>query len=242
MVDPRGLAIVTPGDGGVSAWDPDGSRRAGRRFRWGSDKLACRASPCTVINASGTLMATSLGDGRVAVVDLRTERLVTTLPARDGELAEGLAFLPGGRRLATGGTAGSVTIWDVPSRAVVRRLRFSEPVWSTAVSPDGALIAVQRRAPDARESHVEVRDLRSDETLYTRTIGFGLEWQGGVSFSPDGSMLVASGCCEEGSTVAVWDARSGVERFHRDLARSRPRRSRSHTTRERWPSAPRTGT
>jgi class 3 adenylate cyclase/WD40 repeat protein len=215
VVDHRGLVLVTPGDGGVSAWDPDGARRVGRVFRWGSKEKSCNANPCTVVDSAGTLMATSLGDGTVAVVDLRTKRLVETLPARDGAIAEGLAFLPGGRRLATGGIGASVTIWDLPSRTVVRRLRFSEPVWATAVSPAGTLVAVQRQASGGRDSHVEVRDLRSGETLYTHTIRFGL---GGLSFSGDGRMLVASGCCRGGSVVAGWDARSGAQRFHRTIA------------------------
>lgn len=160
-------------------------------------------------------MATSLGDGTVAVVDLRTKRLVETLPARDGAVAEGLAFLPGGRRLATGGIGASVTVWDLRSRTVVRQLRFSEPVGATAVSRDGTMVAVQRQTSGGRDSHVEVRDLRSGGTLYTHTIRFGL---GGLSFSGDGRMLVASGCCRGGSVVNGWDARSGAQRFHRTIA------------------------
>jgi WD40 repeat protein/class 3 adenylate cyclase/tRNA A-37 threonylcarbamoyl transferase component Bud32 len=220
VIDRRGLALVTPGDGGVSAWDPDGTHRLGRVFRWGSDEKTCMGSPCTVVDSSGALMATSLGDGTVAVVDLRSKRPVSTLPARDGAVAEGLAFLPGGRQLATGGIAGSVTIWDARSGTVVRRLRrYSEPVRTTAVSPDGTLLAVQRQA-GRQDSHVEVRDLRSDKTLYTRTVRFGLSWaNGGVQFSGDGDMLVATGCCQGGSAVVAWDARSGAQRFDSTVAR-----------------------
>jgi WD40 repeat protein len=189
-------------------------------FHWGAKDKTCSSDPCTVVNSQGTLMATSLGDGNVAIVDLQRKRLVTTLPARDGDVAEGLAFLPGGRRLATGGVAGKVTIRDLPSRTVVRRLRFSEPVRATAVSPDGTLIAVQRQAGQ-RDSHVEVRDLRSGETLYTHTVRFGLSGLGavgvGLTFSGDGRMLVASGCCRGGSAVTAWDARSGAQRFHRTI-------------------------
>jgi hypothetical protein len=105
-VDPRGLVLVTPGDGGVSAWDARGRRRVGRVFRWSQSFAVCNSSPCTVVDDRGALMATSLGDGRVAVVDLESKRPVATLPAQDGEIAEGLAFLPGGHRLATGGIAG----------------------------------------------------------------------------------------------------------------------------------------
>jgi len=214
----RALVLVTPGDGGVSAWDTDGTRRVGRKFHWAPAEAVCRSIPCTVVDDRGALMATSLGDGRVAVVDLESKQLVATLPARDGEIAEGLAFLPGRQRLATGGVAGTVTVWDVPSREAVSRLRYSEPVWATAVSPDGTLIAALRHADGARDSHVEVRDLRSGEPLYTRTISPDSAFYPGLSFSGDGRTLVASGCCSRESTLAGWDARSGAPRFHRTVA------------------------
>ena len=102
----------------------------------------------------------------------------------------------------------------------MRRLPFAEPILATAVSPDGTLIAVQRQAEGARNAHVEVRDFRSDKTLYTRTIGFG---RGALAFSGDGRTLIASGFGEDGSTLTAWDARSGVKRFERE---DRPRRSR----------------
>ena len=159
-------------------------------------------------------MPTLMADGRVALLDLRTKRPLHVLPARDGTPAEALAMFAGGRRLASGGTAGTVTIWDLPTRTVVRRLRFLEPVWATAVSPDETLIAVLRQAESGADVHVEVRDLASDATRYTRTIRFG---PGGVAFSADGSTLIASGCCEDGATVTGWDARSGAQRFHSDV-------------------------
>ena len=215
-VDRRGLVLVTPGDGGVSAWDADGTHSVGHVFRWTPEGMVCSGNPCTVVDARGALMATSLGDGTVAVVDLESKRPVASLPARDGAIADGLAFLPGGQRLATGGIAGTVTIWDLASQAPVDRLRFSEPVWATAVSPDGTLVAVQRHAHRARDSHVEVRDLRSGERLYTHTISSGQF--AGLAFSGDGRTLVASGCCSGASTVAGWDARSGARLFRRTVA------------------------
>ena len=113
-------------------------------------------------------------------------KVTHTLPGRAGPRAEyGLAFLSSGRRLATAGTDGIVRIWDVPSRAVVRRLQFTEPIVAMAVSPDETLIAVQRSASGAPDTHVEVRDLASDTTLYTRTTRFQPD---GLSFSGDGSV------------------------------------------------------
>ena len=212
VLDPQGRALLGAGDGAVSLWDPDGGRRLGRRFFWGPIDNGCFANPCAVIDPRGELMATSQDDGTTALVNLRTKRLARTLPARDGDRADGLSFSSDGRRLATGGTAGSVTIWDPASGAVVDRLRYADPVLWTTISPDGRLLAVQRQATGAADSTVEVRELPSGRRLFSRTVRFGA---GELQFSRDSRVLFASGCCEQGSTVIAWDARTGAERFER---------------------------
>lgn len=169
-------------------------------------------NPCTVIAPRGRLMATTQAEGTVALVDLPSGRLVHTLPARNGPFAPAAAFTSDGRRLVTGGVAGSVTIWDVATRAVDRRLRFEAAVFATAISPDGRLLAVLRQADGVRDATVDVRDLDSGATLLTRTVRGGA---GDVRFSHDGRALFASGCCRGGSTVASWDARTGARRFER---------------------------
>ena len=90
------------------------------------------------------------------------------------------------------------------------RLRFSEPVVAVAVSPDGRLLAVQRLRENASDAHVEVRDLGSEQTVRTHTLRFG---GGDLAFTPDGKLLVATGCCDGGTTLVGWDARSGARRF-----------------------------
>ena len=77
-----------------------------------------------------------------------------------------MAFTPDGRRLATGGIAGTVTIRDVRSRAVVRRLRFPAPVCAGGdlarrQAARGAAPAhggrVDGRGPRAALEHTRVR-------------------------------------------------------------------------------------
>jgi WD40 repeat protein len=210
VLDPDGRALLGTSDGIVSLWDPDGGRRLGRRFVWSREGKGCLSNPCSVIDPRGALMATSYGDGTTALVDLRTKRLDRTLPARDGDLAGGISFSSDGRRLATGGTAGSVTIWDTASGAVVDRLRYADPVWWTAISPDGRLLAAQRQALGAADSFVDVRELPSGRPLFSHRVRSGA---GGLQFSHDSRVLFGLGCCEQGSTVIAWDARSGAERF-----------------------------
>jgi WD40 repeat protein len=178
-----------------------------------------------VISAQGTLMASDQGDGTVALIDLRSRRMVGTLPATNGNQADAMAFFPDGRTLATGGISGSVTLWDVRTRSPRRTILFSDPVWWVAVSPDGELMAVQTQAQNSQSSTVEVRKVDSGEVAFSKRVPYG---KGMVSFSPDGRRLAALGCggavaCGGHSTIEVWDARSGADLFspHVDgLARS----------------------
>jgi WD40 repeat protein len=200
------LAISGSEDGTLAAWDLSGARRLGRAFRWRAPSAGCPATPCFVIDGRGSVMAESMADGRIGLVDVRAQRLIDTLPARNGAGVDALAFFPDSRRLATGGTNGKVTIWDVRKRAVVRSLRLRDHVWRVAVSPNGKLLATQTQADGGSSSRVEVRNLTSGKVLFRRAVSDG---KGGLDFSPDGRRLVALGCCDPGSTIKVWAARSG---------------------------------
>ena len=57
-----------------------------------------------------------------------------------------------------------------------------------------------------------MRDLPSGRPLFSRRVRFGA---GELQFSRDSRVLFASGCCQQGSTVLAWDARTGAERFER---------------------------
>jgi WD40 repeat protein/class 3 adenylate cyclase len=205
-VTPNGRTVLSEG----VAWDLSGTQRLGRTFRWRTPAETCLVTPCFWIHPQGSLMAEALSDGTVALVDLPSQRLVARLPARNGKEAQALAFSPDGRTLVTGGINGNVTMWDVRSRAVVRTLRFSAPVWWVAMSPDGRLLAVQTKAQDSPNSRVEVRDLVSGRILYRHDVPNG---KGGLAFSPDGRALAALGCCEPDSAIEVWGARSGADLF-----------------------------
>ena len=210
-VTPDGRTVFTGAETGtVVAWDLSGSQQLGRALGWNSrgQDQGCLTAPCFVVNPQSTLMATSRGDGTIALIDLRTRRVIDTLPARNGPQSEALAFFPDGRRLATGGISGRVTLWDVHARKVLRTIRSANPVWWVAISPDGHRLAVQSRTIDKPGSRVEVRDVASNRVLYSRMITLD-RGRGGVFFSPDGRRLAAPGCCRPGSPIEVWDAVSG---------------------------------
>jgi len=212
-VTPDGRTVVTAAETGtVAAWDLSGSQQLARESRWDAPDGGCLNTPCFVVNPQSTLMAASQANGTVAVIDLRTRRVIDTLPAGSGRPAEALAFFPDGQRLAVGGVSrrftGRLTLWDVRARKALRSIRFAKPVWWVAVTPDGRRLAVQTRNAVSPLSRVEVRDVASDRVLYSRTTTID-RGRGGLFFSPDGRRLAVLICCRPGSPIEVWDARSG---------------------------------
>jgi WD40 repeat protein/class 3 adenylate cyclase/tRNA A-37 threonylcarbamoyl transferase component Bud32 len=214
VVDRRGLILDANYDGTLTVWDQQGARRVGARFRWGPAEKGCAWTPCSVVDPQGEVLATSLGDGTVALFELQTKRPIAVLPARNGKPAEPMAFTSDGRRLVTGGTAGTVTIWDVRSRTAVRRLRFSpRQVSAVAVSPEGRLLAVQQ-AGTPGDSRVDLLDLRSGRLVRSHRLqfGVGLGTVGDLAFTAGGRVLLSTGCCRRPSVVG-WDTRSGEQLF-----------------------------
>jgi WD40 repeat protein len=212
---PDDKTVVSGADtGSVAAWDLSGEQQLSKAFAWNTPETSCSDTPCFVVNPQSTVMATNQAGGTVALVDLRDHELIDTLPARSGAESDALAFFPDGRRLAVGGLNGRLNLWDLRTREVERTLRYDDPVYWAAVSPDGELLAVETQADGSPDARVEVRDLAADEVLYSRPVPHG---RGSLYFSPDGERLAAVGCCQDGSTVEVWDARSGAKEYSPEL-------------------------
>ena len=204
------ILISAQQDGSVTAFDLSGARRLGRAFSWNSHGTT---SSTLAVNHQSSLMAVGQVDGTTAIIDLRTLRLVRTLPARDGP-APAVWFMPGGRTLATGGgvTNGRVSFWDVSSGRVTRSLRFAQPVVWIAASPDGKLLAVQTSPSDFSHNRVEVVRIATGAVLQNHPVAYR---PSGVEFTHDGREVVALGCCTTGSTsrLVAWDVRSGRQLF-----------------------------
>jgi WD40 repeat protein len=162
----------------------------------------------------GTLLATDNGvDGTVALFDLADGRVVGVLPPGEKPETDALAFTPDGATLVTGDVDGRVKLWDVATQSLERELpKFDGTVSWVAVSPDGSLLGVQTKRPNAHESQVDVFDMGSLQLRYHREVTNGT---GGLEFSPDGGLLAALGCCEPDSTIRVWDAGTGALRYER---------------------------
>ena len=211
-LDPRGATVIVgTQDGSIAVFDRLGTRRFGRYFAWNRPEMSCGNSPCAVINQQDQ-MATDQGDGTVAIVDLHTLRLTRTLPARGGAITNALSFMPGGRTLVTGGVNGRVTFWNMSTGSITRTLRFSDPVYLSAISPDGSLLAVQTQADKSPDTHVEMVSVATGKVLLNRVVPHGYA---GLEFTRNGSELVALGCCSSGSTLVAWDAHTGAELWRR---------------------------
>ncbi|MGZ4191194.1 MAG: nSTAND1 domain-containing NTPase [Solirubrobacteraceae bacterium] len=213
-------AFVGSQDGSVAAFDLSGQRRLGRTFIWNPPTDTCSgesAGPCDAVDPRGILLADTQSNGGVAIVNLRTERRVKMLPARDGSVADAVSFMPDGRTLVDGGINGDVTLWDVETWRPVRTLRFGAPIQLTAPSPDGRLLAVQTQGKTSSSSEVIIVASATGRRLRSYTIAQG---GGGLHFTPDGRELVVLGCCLSGTAVVSIDVRSGRELFQRPLAGS----------------------
>ncbi len=213
VLDPNSDVLISgQQDGSLVGFDLSGARRLGRAFRWNDPSQTCEDAPCMAVNRQASLMATDQADGTAAVVDLRTLHLLRTLPARDGSTAAAISFMPDGRTLVTGGVNREVTLWDVTTGQATRTLRFSEPVWWTAPSPDGKLLAIQTAPLDGSANRVEVMRVATGAVLQSHALPYG---PSGVAFSRDGHELLALGCCWSGSAsrLVAWDTRTGRQLY-----------------------------
>ena len=205
--------------GAWPAWGTGASRRGtspatqrlGRTFRWTAVPGGCHGAPCFVVNPQGTLMATDQADGKVALVDLQTLRRDRHAAGPGRSARERARVLP--RRPAAGhgrrstGTSRSGTSGRAPC---VRTLRFPTRCGGSRSAPTAGCSPCRPR-PARPRTHASRCWTRARGRSGTRAaVRYG---HGGLEFSPDGRSLAALGCCEPGSTIAVWDARSGKQRF-----------------------------
>ena len=143
----------------------------------------------------------------MALIDARTLRERSRFPAVPDGAVAGMAYMPGGRLLAVGGTSGYLAVVDLRSQEVVRRMNgHTWPVRMPSFSGDGRLMAT------ASANTVMVWKLRSGRPVGLPQSYSNQKRIAGAALSPDGRTLaVASELGVEILDVANLRLRTVVE-------------------------------
>jgi eukaryotic-like serine/threonine-protein kinase len=159
-----------------------------RRFSQPVGKVLCLA-----VSPDGSKLASAGADHIARLWDPRSGTELTAFHGHSSEIAA-LAFSADGGLLASAG-ADAVKVWTV-DRSPVRQAIATRNSFSVAFAPDGKLFACAGRG-------VEVRDVARGDLV--RTLPEYESFDIRVVFSPDGSVLAATGADE---VIHFWDCRT----------------------------------
>jgi WD40 repeat protein len=202
-------------DGQLLAWDLAGTRRLGRPFKVGLDRLG--ELPRYALSPDGRILAVGRADGTVGLFDAGTLRPISRFRVVTGKGAAvaGMGWVPGGRLLVVGGDDGFLALVDPIRGRIVKRLYghragartgYAHGVFTPGLSADGRLMITA--ADDAT--------VREWALPSGRPVGRPLKLPivGDVSLSPDGGTMAV--------TVPEHTDRPGVQIFdvatHRRIA------------------------
>jgi WD40 repeat protein len=148
----------------------------------------------------------------LCLYDLATRKVEFELSTSEFPISS--AASPDGTQIAVGVKRGTVLLFDVNKRAVVRELKdASTGVFGLDYSPDGALLAAA--------SYDRALRLYDTRTWTQRTLGFHEHGIRSVKFSPDGALLVTGGYDR---LIRLWSVKDreelAVMKGHEDTVRS----------------------
>lgn len=102
--------------------------------------VACIEPTCAAAQGERLAFVASEADGRVAVIDLVTERLVKTLPT--GKVPHAMLTAPGGRIFVSNRDSNELTVIDGTAVVVGGTVPLPARSFQLGLSPDGRLLAV----------------------------------------------------------------------------------------------------
>jgi WD40 repeat protein len=186
------------GEGSVlHTWD----LKTGKRLR-SLVGLTCRIDAVAISSDGKTLIART--HDRVHLLDDVTGKEVATLASV--HQYDPVAVLPG-NLLALIAAGGSVELWDLATRRVLRSFNGArDPLHSVAASPDGKLLAASSGDVVFLWGTTSGRLVRQ-WTAYPRRWRLHPDTVRGLAFSPDGKQLAAI----EHNSIRLWDVTSGRE-------------------------------
>jgi WD40 repeat protein len=171
-------------------------------------KPLVRVRPENAAHQAGKAGKTGPG---VAATSSAPQSLEVLLPVRQfgPHYANCVAFLPGARQFVSAGADGTVRLWDLASRAELRRFNgHTGAVEGVAISPGGDYLL-----SCSQDKTIRLWKVATGQEI-RRYLGHG-GWVYGVAFSPDGKLALSAGTRWGGTAgddfPRLWNVATGQE-------------------------------
>jgi RNA polymerase sigma factor (sigma-70 family) len=174
-----------------------------RSERLASAPSAADFSGMMALSPDGTTLATGpLNGNRIRLWDVRTLKELPPFENQPQEAVHFLSFSPDGKTLAVTHPSPMVSLWDLPSRKLVREIQGKDfQVFRTVFSSDGKTLA------GSDGELVTLWDVATGKPRHD----FGHTYcVGTLAFTPDGKTLL-SGAFYTDPAIRLWDPLSGRE-------------------------------